>query len=70
MWQFDPDPSRASEIEVTFAADGPERTVVELHHRHIDRLVEAKALHDGLAEGGGGWNGVLARFAEAVAKTA
>jgi uncharacterized protein YndB with AHSA1/START domain len=26
-WQYDPDPERASEIEVRFAADGPDQTI-------------------------------------------
>src|SRR6266498_1174885 len=64
-WQFDPDPARASEIEIRFTADGPERTRVELEHRHIDRLVEAQALSEGI-QGGGGWSSVLQRFAEAA----
>lgn len=36
-WTYEPDPAKASQIEVTFTADGPERTRVELAHRHLER---------------------------------
>jgi len=65
-WQYDPDPLHASEIEVRFRAEGPERTRVELEHRHLDRLVDGQALRDGIGEGGG-WSSNLEHFARAVA---
>jgi uncharacterized protein YndB with AHSA1/START domain len=64
-WQYDPDPDRASEIEVRFSADGPEHTTVELEHRHLDRLVDGQALRDGIT-GGGGWGALLELFAKAA----
>ncbi len=63
-WQFDDDPDHASEIEITFTPDGPHRTVVELEHRHLERLVDGQALRDGIAQGGGGWSTVLEGFAK------
>jgi uncharacterized protein YndB with AHSA1/START domain len=66
-WQFDEDPRHASEIEVSFIADGPGVTTVNLDHRHLDRLVEGQAMHDQIAGAGGGWGTVLDRFASTAA---
>jgi uncharacterized protein YndB with AHSA1/START domain len=37
QWQVETDPSRTSEVEVRFVAQGPDRTRVELEHRNIER---------------------------------
>jgi uncharacterized protein YndB with AHSA1/START domain len=66
-WSYDPDPAKASEIEVRFIAETHDRTRVELEHRHIER-------HDGAADvvsgidSPGGWTGILAGYAEAIAE--
>jgi len=62
QWQYDPDPAHASEIEVRFTADGPERTTVDLEHRLLDRLVGGQAIYDAI-RGGGGWSALLESFA-------
>jgi uncharacterized protein YndB with AHSA1/START domain len=67
-WQYDADPAHATEIEIRFTSAGPDRTRVELEHRYIERLVEAPALVDGIANQGGGWSSVLDRFARFAAK--
>jgi uncharacterized protein YndB with AHSA1/START domain len=36
-WQVETEPENTSEGEVTFTADGPDRTRVELGHRNLDR---------------------------------
>jgi uncharacterized protein YndB with AHSA1/START domain len=69
QWQYDPDPEHASEIEVRFTADGPGQTRVELEHRHLERLVDGKALRDGIV-GGGGWGAILEEYAKAAANQA
>jgi uncharacterized protein YndB with AHSA1/START domain len=63
-WQLETDPAKASEIEVTFTEEGPDRTRVLLTHRHIDRHGEGwEAMRDAL---GSGWT--LDHFAEVAAK--
>jgi uncharacterized protein YndB with AHSA1/START domain len=37
QWQLEPDPRRASEVEISFSPEGPGRTRVVLTHRHLDR---------------------------------
>jgi uncharacterized protein YndB with AHSA1/START domain len=64
-WEYDPEPSRASEVDVTFAADGPDRTVVSLVHRHLDRLDGGQAIHDGIT-GGGSWSSILTAYADVL----
>ncbi|MBY8863053.1 SRPBCC family protein [Nocardia sp. CA2R105] len=63
-WQFDPDPVRASEIEIRFAADDYGQTAVTLEHRHIDRLVAGEGIAHTIAERGGGWSTLLELFAK------
>ncbi|MER7335946.1 MULTISPECIES: SRPBCC family protein [unclassified Micromonospora] len=68
-WQYDPDDGHASEIEVRFTAAGPDQTVVELEHRHLDRLANGRAMHDAVG-GDGGWTGVLEGYAKVAASSA
>lgn len=59
-WQIETDPDKASEIEVTFVPDGPDRTHVTLTHRNLDRHgAEWASMRAAVAQG---WS--LARFAE------
>jgi uncharacterized protein YndB with AHSA1/START domain len=69
QWQFDPDASRASEVDVRFVPDGPSRTRVEFEHRHIERAVDAEQLRAGV-DSPEGWTGLLELFAAKVREAA
>jgi hypothetical protein len=43
---------------------GPEQTVVELEHRHLDRLAGGDAIRGMIVSGG--WTAMLELFAKAV----
>jgi len=63
-WQIETDLDRASEVEVRFSEQTPERTRVTLEHRHLDRHGEGwQGLREGVA-GDQGWPLYLARYAE------
>ncbi len=66
-WQFDPDISHASEVEVRFIAEGPHSTRVELEHRGFENHGDgAQGVHGGV-DNPQGWSYCLDRFAQAVA---
>lgn len=63
-WQVETDHNKTSEVEVRFTSDGPERTLVELEHRNLDRHGEGwEAMRDAV---GSGWS--LERFAEVASE--
>ena len=62
-WSIETDPEMTSEVEVTFVAETPQRTRLELEHRHIDRHGPGwQSILDGVA-GEDGWPLYLARYA-------
>jgi uncharacterized protein YndB with AHSA1/START domain len=66
QWQLEPDPDRASEVEVRFTAESPTRTRVELEHRHLDRHGDGwEGMRAGV-ESDDGWPLYLRRFADVV----
>jgi uncharacterized protein YndB with AHSA1/START domain len=66
-WQYDPDPTHASEFEVRFISDGTNSTRIELEHRNFERHGDgAPAVHGGV-DNPQGWTYCLQLFAKAVA---
>jgi uncharacterized protein YndB with AHSA1/START domain len=62
-WQVESDPDLTSEVEVTFTAETPDRTRIELEHRHIDRHGPGwESVRDGIANDQG-WPLYLDRYA-------
>jgi uncharacterized protein YndB with AHSA1/START domain len=62
-WQVETDPARTSEVEVRFVSETPERTRVELEHRHLDRHGDGwEGVRDGVG-GDGGWPLYFQRYA-------
>jgi uncharacterized protein YndB with AHSA1/START domain len=65
-WQLETDPEKASEIEVRFTSEAPDRTLVELEHRNLDRHGEGwEGMRDAVGSPNG-WN--LECFAEVAAQ--
>ena len=63
QWTIETEPDNTSEVEVTFVAETPERTRVELEHRHIDRHGPGwPAVSEGVAHDQG-WPLYLNRYA-------
>ena len=66
-FKYDPDPEKASRVDVRFFPEGDDRTRVELEHSELDRHgVDWTQLRAGISSEGG-WHGILAGFAEAAA---
>jgi uncharacterized protein YndB with AHSA1/START domain len=66
QWQLETDLAKTSEVEVRFVSEAPERTRVELEHRHLERHGEGwEGEREGVASEGG-WPLYLQRFADVV----
>ena len=65
-WSYDPDPAKASEVEVEFTKETDGRTKVSLTHRHIERHDVPDKVAAGV-EAPSGWGGILADYAAVVA---
>jgi uncharacterized protein YndB with AHSA1/START domain len=68
QWSIVTDPDLTSEVEVRFHAETPQRTRVELEHRHLDRHGPGWEAVARSVEADGGWPLYLARYAALVAE--
>ena len=67
QWKRELNIAKTSEFEVRFVAEGPQRTRVELQHRHLERHGEGwEAMRDAVGSPNG-WQGGLELFAAAAA---
>ncbi len=63
-WQFEPDLSRSSEVEVTFTPADDGTTLVELSHRELDRHGAGAENFRNAINSDGGWAGLLSLYAQ------
>jgi uncharacterized protein YndB with AHSA1/START domain len=64
-WSFDPDPAKATEVEVTFAAE-ENQTRVTLEHRGFEVHGEAGAAMRESVSGDGGWPSLMGLYRTAA----
>lgn len=68
QWQYEPDSSKASEVEVRFTAASDGFTRVDLEHRHFERMgVDGAAMRSGV-DSPGGWGSLLELYAAQLEK--
>jgi uncharacterized protein YndB with AHSA1/START domain len=66
QWKREPDPDKASEVEVTFTPESAGRTRVELVHRHLERHGDGwEAMRDGVGSPDG-WPGGMQLYVDAA----
>jgi uncharacterized protein YndB with AHSA1/START domain len=67
-WGHQPDPDKASEVEVTFGDAGEGRTRVVLEHRAFERELGGGTSMAEQVSGDGGWSTLLGLYADGVAQ--
>ena len=63
-WKYDPDPQRASEVQIRFVQAANGMTLVELEHSKLERHGGNTQLLRTVFDGPGAWEGMLALFAK------
>jgi DNA-binding transcriptional ArsR family regulator/uncharacterized protein YndB with AHSA1/START domain len=61
-WVYEPDPAKASEIEVRFLAESQQRTRIEFEHRHLERYAEQAEHMRAILDAPAGAAGVLRAY--------
>jgi uncharacterized protein YndB with AHSA1/START domain len=64
QWQIETNPEKTSEVEIRFIAEGPDRTRVEVEHRHLDRHGAGWETERDSVGNEGGWPLYLRRFGD------
>jgi uncharacterized protein YndB with AHSA1/START domain len=64
-YEFDPDPDKASEVEIRFTPHNA-GTLVELEHRGFEKRAEGGAVTREKVSAAGGWGELLETYARAV----
>jgi uncharacterized protein YndB with AHSA1/START domain len=67
-WKFDPDPSRASEVEIRFVPEGSAATRINLEHRCLERHGSGYEQLRAVFDGPGAWVTILERFVQTIDK--
>jgi len=67
-WVYEPDPTRASEIEVRFLAESQHRTRIEFEHRHLERYGEQAERMRSVLDAPEGAAGILRAYAARLAE--
>jgi hypothetical protein len=67
-WKYDPDLSKASEVEVRFTEQSDGTTRVDLEHRNFERMGEGGTNMRMMVDAPGGWGGLLERYAGYIEK--
>ena len=63
-WQFDP--AFVTEVEVTFTAQGPNQTRVDLEHRDLERYGEKSAAFRKTIDSERGWEKIVEQFKDSA----
>lgn len=66
-WKFDPDPEKASEVEIRFFAESADKTRLELEHRKLERHGASWEQVRAGVDSPGGWSAILEAFARVAA---
>jgi uncharacterized protein YndB with AHSA1/START domain len=66
QWAYEPDLTKASEVEILFTATGDATTRVDLEHRHFERHGAGGTAMRTAVDAPNGWSGLLQMFADKV----